>query len=199
MLITQMPGESYSGPFEPLSKEEASILESLHRHVLALAGEIGERNLWRYDRLDTAARYIEGVFRSLGLAVSPQEYEVEGKAVRNIAVECPGVSLPEEIVIAGAHYDTVPGSPGANDNASGVAALLVLAELLRGQPPARTIRLVAFVNEEPPFFQTMRMGSRVYAAQCRRRKENIVAMLSLETIGCYSEDRGSQQDRKRHV
>jgi Zn-dependent M28 family amino/carboxypeptidase len=109
-------------------------------------------------------------------------------------VELRGTRLPEEVVVIGAHYDTVPGSPGANDNGTGVAALLALA---RAFPPgtalARTLRLVAFVNEEAPFAHTPDMGSFVYARACRERGDQIVAMLSLETMGCFSDEEGSQR------
>jgi Zn-dependent M28 family amino/carboxypeptidase len=95
-------------------------------------------------------------------------------------------------VVIGAHYDTVRGSPGANDNASGVAALLELARLLKEFRPKREIRLVAFVNEEQPFFATEGMGSWRYAKRCASRGESVSAMLSLETIGYYSDQPGSQ-------
>ena len=97
-----------------------------------------------------------------------------------------------EIVVVGGHYDAVLGSPGANDNATGTAAVLELARLLAGQQLARTVRFVAFVNEEAPFFQTDAMGSWVYARRSRARGEQIVAMLSIETIGFYSDVVGSQ-------
>lgn len=102
----------------------------------------------------------------------------------NLEAEIPGSVRPEEIVVVGAHYDTVFGTPGANDNTSGVAAVLALARRSSEHRPKRTLRFVAFVNEEPPFFHTVDMGSLVYARRCRERGERIVAMLSLETIGC---------------
>jgi len=105
----------------------------------------------------------------------------------------PGIKNPQEIVVVGAHYDTIAGSPGANDNGSGIAALLELARLIGTERLKRSVRLVAFVNEEPPFFRTPHMGSVVYARQCRAQDADIVAMLSLETIGCYSNARGSQK------
>jgi Zn-dependent M28 family amino/carboxypeptidase len=112
--------------------------------------------------------------------------------VENLEGEIAGTQKPEEIVLVGAHYDSVPVSQGANDNASGVAAVLEIARLLRTEPFSRTVRFVAFVNEEPPFFQTGEMGSRVYASQSRKRGEKIIAMISLETIGYYSNKKGSQ-------
>jgi Zn-dependent M28 family amino/carboxypeptidase len=107
-------------------------------------------------------------------------------------VELRGSAKPEEIVVIGAHYDSVYGSPGANDNASGVAALVALARAARGKGFARTVRFVAFVNEEPPYFQRGAMGSQHYAKEAKRRGEKVVAMMSLETIGCYSDAAGSQ-------
>jgi Zn-dependent M28 family amino/carboxypeptidase len=115
------------------------------------------------------------------------------RKVRNLSAEIPGSTKPEEIVIVGAHYDTVYDCPGADDNTSGVAALLELARLLKDSHPARTLRFVAFVNEEPPWFQTESMGSLVYAREAHRKHEKIVAAISLETIGMYSDRPGSQQ------
>jgi Zn-dependent M28 family amino/carboxypeptidase len=165
----------------------------LERHVQALAGEIGERHLWRPEALAAAAAYIERTLADMGYAVVSQTYETHGRSVRNLEAELEG-TLPEGgIVVIGAHYDTVRGTPGANDNASGVAALLELAHQARERRPARTLRFVAFVNEEPPWFYTQAMGSRVYARRARERGENIVAMISLETIGYYTEAPNSQR------
>lgn len=172
--------------------DRIEIEQNLKDHVEQLATTIGERNLWHFDRLEQAARYIEEQLKECGYEPQAESYEVEGKTCRNIFVEKKGVERPGEIVLIGAHYDTVPGSPGANDNASGVAALLEIAHLLAEVETRRTLRLVAFVNEEPPFFQTDRMGSRVHARRSVQRGDNIVAMISLETIGYYSDEKGSQ-------
>lgn len=188
-----MPGDSYSGPLRPLSEDERVVCDRVEKHVWKLAGEIGERNIWHYKQLEASAAYIEKVLAELGYEVRRQEYQVEGKTVANVEAERIGTSSPGEIVIVGAHYDSIIGSPGANDNASGVAGLLGIARLLAAEKPSRTLRFVAFVNEEPPFFYTENMGSRVYAARSRRRGEKIVAMLSLETIGYYSDVRWSQR------
>jgi Zn-dependent M28 family amino/carboxypeptidase len=103
-----------------------------------------------------------------------------------------GKTRSGEIVVVGAHYDTVPGTAGANDNTSGVAATLALARKFSKLENDRTLRFVAFVNEEPPYFQTDQMGSRVYARQCRQQGDNIVAMVSLETLGWYDDRPNSQ-------
>jgi Zn-dependent M28 family amino/carboxypeptidase len=128
-----------------------------------------------------------------GWRVARQAFTVDGRPVANIEAEVRGADLADEIVVLGAHYDTYTGSPGGNDNASGVAGMLELARVLKVKRPARTVRLVGFVNEEPPFFQTPTMGSWVYAKRCRRRGEKVTGMISLDAIGRYSEARHSQR------
>jgi len=190
--MTNMPGRSHSEVLPPLSEDEVTLRDRLARHVWMLAGKIGERNLWRYQALEASADYIEKRFQVSGYTVASQDFVVEGNRVRNLEAELAGTVLPNEIVLVGAHYDSILGSPGANDNATGTAAVLEIARLLAGQKLARTVRFVTFVNEEPPLFQTDAMGSRVYARRARERGERIVAMLSLETIGYYSDAKGSQ-------
>jgi hypothetical protein len=192
MYLLNMPGKSHVGPLPPLTAEETRIRDRLADQVQTLAGEIGERNLWRYPALLAAADYIEQTFAELGYRPVDEPFESRGKAVRNIIAEKPGNAVPEEIVLIGAHYDTVEGSPGANDNGSGVAALLELARLLADRELPRTVRFVAFVNEEAPFSYSDDMGSLVHARGARARGERIRAMFSLETIGHYSDEPGSQ-------
>jgi Zn-dependent M28 family amino/carboxypeptidase len=191
--MMRMPGRSYAGPLPPLAHEETEIQHRLEDHVQALAGTIGERNMFRPAALEAAARHVEQALASLGYAAEAQAFEAREGLVRNIEAVLRGRSLAGEIVVVGAHYDSVIGSPGANDNASGTAAVLELARLLRGRTPARTVRFVLFVNEEPPFYLTEDMGSRRYAARARERGERIVAALSLETIGYYTDAEGSQR------
>jgi Zn-dependent M28 family amino/carboxypeptidase len=193
MYMTAMPGRSFAGALPPLSAEETGIKSNLAQHVNYLAGTIGERNLIAYDSLLKTAQYIEDTLKKLGYAVTSQEYVVQMRKVRNLIVEIPGGAQAREIVVIGAHYDTVYDCPGADDNTSGVAGLLELARLLKNHHPARTVRLVAFVNEEPPWFQKENMGSWVYAKEAHRKRENIVAGVSLETIGMYSDVEGSQK------
>jgi hypothetical protein len=192
--MIRMPGTSYRGEL-PAADDTLNLLaDELHRDVAQLAGEIGERNVLRRPReLAQAAAYIEAEFQAAGYDVKRQDYEVFGSTCSNLEAETPGAARPDELVIIGAHYDSVVGTAGANDNASGVAALLALARRFSNRKSDRTIRFVAFVNEEPPYFQTEEMGSRVYARRCRGRGEKVVAMLSLETIGYYNDARGSQR------
>lgn len=187
-----MPGESWKGPLEPLTPAQAALVPALRKDVEELAGRIGFRNHISHGSLREAAAYVEGRLRAAGLPAARQTYKIGDKDFDNIEASIPGVSVPGEIVVVGAHYDAVIGSPGANDNASGVAALLALAAVFAKERPARTLRFVGFVNEEPPHFQTEAMGSLVCARGCRERNENVVAMVSLETLGCYSDEKGSQ-------
>ena len=192
-LDTKMPGVSYAGPLPLLSPLEKALQENLRQHVEQLAGRIGERNMHRLGALQAAARYVETQFRTAGLSVASETYEINNEPVRNLVATIRGGIRPDEIIVVGAHYDSVLGSPGANDNASGVAALLAIARSLAAEEVRpRTIRFVAFVNEEPPYFKTWAMGSRIHASRAKSGGERIVAMLSLETIGYYSEEDNSQ-------
>ncbi len=188
--MIRMPGQSFRGPPPPLAPEEKALRAELVADVQKLGGEIGERNLARYPKLQAAAFYIEDELTKVGWKVRRDEYEVQGRNCANLEVELPG-ALPE-IVLIGAHYDSVFGAPGANDNGSGVAALLALARRLHEPPNEQTLRLVAFVNEEPGYFQGAQMGSFVYAGRCRQHGDRIRAMISLETIGYFSHQPGSQ-------
>ena len=188
----RMPGESYQGALPPPTDELHVLEHELHTYVQTLAGDIGERNLFHYDKLATAAEYIRTTLREAGYEVRRQTFTVAGKECENIEVEVPGSTRAGEIMVIGAHYDSVQGSPGANDNGTGVAALMALARVFRHHPVTRTVRFVAFTNEEPPFFQTDDMGSLQYARQSKQRGETIDLMMSLETIGYFSDNPGSQ-------
>ncbi len=166
------------------------MMHALQVHVENLASTIGGR--LAATGLEKAALYIEQELRSYGYSPIRQTYTADGQTFSNIEVEVPGVQHPDKIVVIGAHYDTAGNLPGANDNASGVAATLELARHFASAKPKRTIRSVFFVNEEPPYFQTEAMGSYVYAKRCHERKEDISAMLALETIGYYTDEPGSQ-------
>jgi hypothetical protein len=158
-----------------------------------LAENIGERNVYHPDALAEASAYIERVWLEQGYRVTPQTYEVEGIPCSNLEVTHAGIKHSEQILLIGAHYDSVSGSPGANDNGSGVAALLEIARLLKDVETDCTVRFVAFVNEEPPFFFRRQMGSMVYARGARKRNDDIRLMISLEMLGYYSERPGSQR------
>lgn len=167
--------------------------KSLRADVTMLAETIGPRSVFQGDSLKRSADYIAARFAAAGWTVKRLGYPVGTITCENIEVERRGSKTPDEIVVIGAHYDSVPSSPGADDNASGVAALLALAESLAKFSPNRTLRLVAFANEEPIYFQTALMGSRVYARNCKERGERIVAMVSVESVGYFSDQKKSQR------
>jgi len=187
-----MPGEPFRGPAPPLDRDQQATRSHIERHVSVLAGDIGERNLRRYGALNTAREYIRDTFIEFGYAPLEERITVSGRPVFNVIVTRRGSVYPQRIIVIGAHYDTVPHSPGANDNGSGVAALLELARLQNDQTGALTLRFVAFVNEEEPYFGTPAMGSLYHARKTVMDGDEVVAMLSLETIGYYSDEPNSQ-------
>ena len=201
-----MPGKSISKA-APLSSDEIALREQLRADVQKLAGDIGERNMWHYAKLDAAADFIENSFSRAGFHPRRDTYEIRGQPCHNIEAEIPAqqgtavssgavasakAASPPPIIVIGAHYDSVFGSPGANDNGSGMAATLALARRFAARKPKHTMRFVAFVNEEPPYFLSDEMGSFIYAGRCKKRGDKISAMISLETIGYFSDAPHSQ-------
>jgi Zn-dependent M28 family amino/carboxypeptidase len=193
-FVTAMPGARHRGPLPPLDADGVRTAENLKAHVLAVASE--EHNVGHPQALERSARYIETTLSGLGYAVSRQEFETEGVNVRNLEVAIRSDAADAtEVLVVGAHYDSRAGAVGANDNGSGVAALLELARLLKDVRPAAglELRLVFYVNEESPWFSTEKMGSYVHARGLAQEGREVAAMLSLETIGWYSEAPGSQR------
>jgi len=190
--MMHMPGKSYCDALPSFDSGQARYQEELKHDVATLADEIGERNVFNPEALARAARHIKQQFENAGYTVREQAYAVRDVECLNIEAERRGSERPHEIIVVGGHYDAVFGSPAANDNATGTAAVLALARVFKNRHVARTIRFVAFVNEEPPFFQTAEMGSLVYAKACKKNRDNVVAMLSLETMGHFSDAENSQ-------
>jgi len=188
LYVVHMPGETGRGTLAPLTPAQTELRQRLERHVRELAGRIGERNSVHYGALEQAAGYIERELASLGYTVVSQRWtSADGQEFRNLEVTLPGREKPAEVVVVGAHYDSNRGTPGADDNASGVAAVLELARLLRREEGReRTIRFVAFANEELPFFGTTDQGARRYVAALKQRGDDVRSMLSVETIGYYA-------------
>ncbi len=165
----------------------------LRQHVYCLAEHIGERNVFCPHELHAAAAYLRKTWETQGYAVVSQDYRVRKIVSSNLEVTQKGSRAKQPCIIVGAHYDSVMGSPGANDNASGVAVLLELSCLFRSIRPRRSVRFVAFVNEEPPFFYSNEQGSRFYAESAKQNGDQIDLMIALETIGYYCGERGSQR------
>ncbi len=189
-----MPGKSFEGPPPPLTSQELALHDLLRQHVHTLSQEIGERNLQHYDKLENAADYIETQFQQMGLETRNLPYEYHGNKFRNIEAKLVAEGLSRSSIVLGAHYDTAEGTPGANDNATGVAVLLELARLVKDSKLCMPIRFVAFANEEPPYFGSREgMGSIEYLRSFQNPAEEILCMLSLECIGLFIEGPNSQK------
>lgn len=187
------PRQPFMGPLPPLGEVERDLARRLEVHVRAIASK--PHNIEHYAALSAAASTIERTLAGLGLSPRSQVYDVAGRSVRNIeAVIGPEPPLPVDAAyVIGAHYDSPGDSPGANDNGTGVAAVLELARLLASFKPRRTrLRLVLFVNEERPYGKTPDMGSWRHARLMKEVGEPIAGMMSLETIGYFSDEPGSQ-------
>jgi hypothetical protein len=187
-----MPGTSQQGTPPALSREEQATRQRLTDHVRRLAGDIGERNRAHYEALERARDYVAGELRELGYEPALLPFRFDGQEFHNVEAVRRGSS--DESLVVGAHYDSVEGSPGANDNASGVAVLIETARVLAGRSLPATVRVVAFANEEPPYFNTrMGLGSLEYAKSLVGAGHAVRGMLSIETVGLYSDEPGSQR------
>ena len=188
----KMPETSFNGLAHPLTQNEISVKEDLNKHILFLSEEIGPR-LMEDGSLNIAAEYITKEFSAMGYKPTIQDYKIDEYTASNIIAELRGTKYPEKVLVVGAHYDTGKGIPGANDNASGVAATLALAKIFSDNPQEYTILFIAFANEEPPYFHSHNMGSLVFAKKDKEENQNIVGMMSLETMGYFNHKKGSQK------
>lgn len=192
--MVRCEGQWEGVPLEvPRRAELPAIAKALRNDVGYMSVTLGERNTEKYHALSQCASWIRESWESQGYAVKTQTFSLEGKEYTNLEVELTGRKAPSQIVIVSAQYDTIPGSPGANNNASGMAILLYLSTMLRDYQPARTLRLVAFTTEEPPYFGTENMGSFHYARQAKQRGEEIWVMVSLDALGFYRDAPKSQR------
>lgn len=169
-----------------------TIRENLRLHVDHLAGLIGPRVLSKPKTIEATTRYIENQWAEVGFDVQHEWFEAIDRSASNLIVERAGRKRADEIVLLGAHYDTVPMSPGADDNASAVAVLIEVSRLLKDHQGSKTARYVAFACEEVPYFNLDSMGSQHHAREARQRKERIAAMLCLEMVGYFRSEVGSQ-------
>ena len=186
-----VPGRSHTGALPAATDDEQAIARRLKEHVTAVASV--PHNLKYYAALENSAQYIERILEALGYEVTRQVFTVAGRPVRNIEVERVAQSPEPPSLIIAAHYDSYDNAPGANDNGTGVAAVLELARLLKAWQPQRLrLRLVLFVNEEPPYYRTPDMDSWRYAKLLSERGEKVHGMISLETLGAFSDTSGSQ-------
>ncbi len=195
-----------SASAEDVKMEDIKLnLISTVKHLSQDIGQISHSDI---KELSSAADFIEDKFRSYGCDVKRQAFTYNNNTYHNIIAEVNPVrkKVPSElsngvkgtedvedgILVIGAHYDTVIGTPGADDNASGVAVLLELARLTALKPLKKTIRFVAFCLEEPPAFMTKHMGSYVYAESLKDEGAKVYGMISLEMLGYFCEEKGCQ-------
>jgi Zn-dependent M28 family amino/carboxypeptidase len=180
-----------------LLTSEAFEMDKLKQNLIStvkyLSHDIGQRSYLDVEKLNRTADYIEGKLRSYGCNVKRQPFNYRGSTYYNIICEIKGTKESKDgILVVGAHYDTVIDTPGADDNASGVAGLLELARLTVLKPLQRTVRFVAFTLEEPPIFMTKNMGSYIYAKSLKEEGIKVYGMISLEMLGYYSDRKNSQ-------
>jgi len=170
LLFVLVRDERYSTMMDHIS------IENLKEHVRNIHGD---RNPYdRYSELEQVARYLQKEFLAMGLEVKEDLFQWEGKTYKNILVEKRGTISPDRVVILGAHYDTVQGSPGADDNASALAVLLEIGRNIEKVPLGSTLKLIAFALEEYGY-----VGSLRYAERAKKEGEKILGMISLEMVG----------------
>lgn len=191
MQLTIYTLTAYLVIFAPMNNID-KIETNLKSHVKHLSEDIGTRTYQETEKLNKAADYIEEKFRSYRCNVKRQSFKAENKTYYNIEAEVKGTSEGKGIIVIGAHYDTAWGTPGADDNASGVAGLLELSRLTSEKPLPLTVRFVAFALEEPPFFRTRNMGSYVYAEGLKNEGANVKGMVALEMLGYFCDKKGCQ-------
>src|SRR3954466_12200629 len=195
LWMTAVPGRSHTGPLPPLIPDQVQLAARLQEHVRAVASR--PHNVSHPQELERAALYLGSTLVGMGDEVDRQPFRVDGEEARNIevAIEPAASAADVRTLVVGAHYDSYAHAPGANDNGTGTAGVIELARLLadlRGKSSIR-IRLVLFVNEEPPYFKTELMGSLVYAKRLKQSGEPVLGMFSLETLGFYSDAPHSQR------
>jgi Zn-dependent M28 family amino/carboxypeptidase len=196
LLVYALLGMFFTGPVVRVGSYRLEVdpsRERLRESVERLCNEFGPRSYAHAENLDRAAAWIADELRGAGLRVELQDYGIDQGRFRNVIGLRPGSDPEAGAIVIGAHYDTVAGTPGANDNASGVAVLLELARTLPDVRPERAHYFVAFSTEEPPFFDTDDMGSYRFARQLKSDGVEVVLMISLDLVGYYSDERGSQR------
>lgn len=184
-------GRSSPEPVAPSCTPGKVDPERLKTHVRALSETFQPRDHQHPDNLERTAGYVADALTRAGGRVSSEPYTAGGASYRNVIATF-GPDSEERLVI-GAHYDAAQGAPGADDNASGVAGLLELAAWLGEHPPPMRVDLVGYTLEEPPHFRRSTMGSKVHARGLREQGVKVRAMISIESIGYFSDAPDSQR------
>ena len=193
IVSIRMPGQSHQGPVPTPDAAEQATVERVRAHVETLAVTIGPRSFLQPAAVTAASDYIAREWSAMGLSVTRRPYRAGGRAWDHLEVTIGPRTPGRGLLVVGAHYDGIADTPGADDNASGVAVLLEASRLLVASPPASAVRLVAFANEEPPWFWSDSMGSVAWLREARQRGDTIAAMLSIECVGYFTDTPGSQR------
>ena len=177
--------------------DKQTIINKLQIHLTTLTRTIGERSLRVPDNIETSATYIQTEFESYGLEVRRQTYTYSNNSFSNIVARMRPTDNPSVHYVMGAHYDSVAGTVGADDNASAIAVMLETARVVQKHaadiPRDLEITFVAFALEEPPVYGTEYMGSRVFATRARQAGETIDGMICLEMVGFTCHEPGCQR------
>jgi hypothetical protein len=166
-----------------IGRQPEILRDSLCKHVDALAVDIGPRTPTTPGSLARAANYITSVFDSAGLSIREQNYEYGNQRVTNLLATVPETVGAASYYVVGAHYDTVPSTPGADDNASAVAVMLELARRVRQARLQTPVLFAAFTLEEPPAYLTGHQGSRIFVRSCQSSGDCVFGALILEMVG----------------
>jgi hypothetical protein len=164
-------------------RELETLRDSLREHVNALAVDIGPRTPLNSDSLVRTSNYIHSVFEEAGLSVREQHYQYYDQRMTNVFATPPTAAGASAYYLVGAHYDTVPGTPGADDNASAVAVMLELAQRLSHERLKAPVLFAAFTLEEPPAYLTGHQGSRIFVRSCHDSGERVLGAIILEMVG----------------
>lgn len=168
-------------------RELAILRNALREHVNALAVDIGPRTPLNGDSLVRAANYIHSVFEEAGLTVREQNYQYYDQRVSNVLATAPKVAGASAYYLVGAHYDTVPDTPGADDNASAVGVMLELVKRVQQVRLTAPVLFAAFTLEEPPAYLTGHQGSRIFVRSCQSNGERVLGAIILEMVGYTAE------------
>ncbi len=201
VILSFVAAVSLFSPENPKAEMELVIdrevtIDRLKAHLRSLTVEIGERSVQRPENLKRAEEYISSFYHDIGISVHTEPYSCRGLTVANVVAEINFKKNPSRHFLLGAHYDSVSGTVGADDNGSAVAVQLetarYLASLKSSQNLDLSVRFVSFVFEEPPFFDTPYMGSRIYATKAKDMGEKIDGMICLEMVGYTCHEPGCQ-------
>ena len=168
--------------------DNSFLVNSIQKHINKLAVEIGPRPVTNEQSIKKTEKYITNCFENIGLKVKQQRYKYDNYDIANVIAGSQKNILSSKYYVIGAHYDSVPETYGADDNASGIAVLLELARYTMQEKISLPVRFVAFTAEEPPTFSTRHQGSKVFVKSVKEKKDEILGAIILEMVGYTSNE-----------